>query len=97
MASVVSGVAVPATPKPRRDMKGNEQVVAALNDTLRNAHSAYMQFAKHALWFQEKGYGKLAEMEAGESAKEKTYIRHLKSRKVRETARVGEDHRTDTR
>ena len=34
-------------------MKGNDQVVAALNDTLRNAHSAFMQFAKHALWFRE--------------------------------------------
>jgi bacterioferritin len=48
-----------------------------LNDTLRNAHSAFMQFAKHALWFQEKGYGKLAEMEAGEAAKEKTYMDRL--------------------
>ena len=37
-------------------MKGNDQVVAALNDTLRNTHSAFMQFAKHALWLQEKGY-----------------------------------------
>ena len=58
-------------------MKGNEQVVAALNDSLRNAHSAFMQFAKHALWFQEKGYGKLAEMEAGEAAKEKAYMDRL--------------------
>ena len=38
-----------AKPQKRRwAMKGNEQVVAALNDTLRNAHSAFMQFAKHA-------------------------------------------------
>mgnify|MGYP001506709284 CR=1 FL=1 len=58
-------------------MKGNEQVVAALNDTLRNAHSAFMQFAKHALWFKEKGYGKLAEMEDGEAAKEKAYLDQL--------------------
>ena len=58
-------------------MKGNDQVVAALNDTLRNAHSAFMQFAKHALWLQEKGYGKLAEMEAGEAAKEKAYMDQL--------------------
>lgn len=58
-------------------MKGNQQVVATLNDTLKNAHSAFMQFAKHALWFKEKGYGKLAEMEEGEAAKEKGYMDQL--------------------
>ncbi|WP_162937667.1 ferritin-like domain-containing protein [Indioceanicola profundi] len=58
-------------------MKGNEQVIAALNDSLRNAHSAFMQFAKHALWLKEKGYGKLAGMEEAEAAKEKAYMDQL--------------------
>lgn len=61
-------------------MKGNEQVVAALNDTLRNAHAAFMQFTKHALWFQEKGYSKLAEMETREADKEKAYMDQLSYR-----------------
>lgn len=58
-------------------MKGNQEVVAVLNDTLRNAHSAFMQFTKHALWFKDKGYGKLAELEEKEAAKEKDYIDKL--------------------
>lgn len=61
----------------RDDMKGNQQVVAVLNDTLRNAHSAFMQFSKHALWFKDKGYNKLAELEEKEAAKEKDYIDKL--------------------